>query len=358
MNIYICSTVRHLLFALLKAAHSPNDDHNIVYFSDYQAAPLDDWNLSDIPDNIEVHEMNRRAFAADLRSTIGGRIFYRLSMLYLPPSRRLKKHFLSVAGRHGLGFMHDAKRENERLWLFNERNKMARLFRAIYPDFSVIEDGDATYHSYRLSLWKSFGRRLLRLPSGQRAFGDSPHCKTVWAIYPERLPHQTRAKGQRIDFLDTPTTKSLVAGIFGSLTDAIQTQHSAILATQPIDGVPGVTLSDKQRIYRQITDYLLGAGWTVTLKVHPKENFSDYEELAAECVVAPAKIPLEAFVLGSPTPLPLISVASTAGLGLEHLCRRIRLAQGDYADTVRLWAGSPEMLHSSLQQQLARLSHI
>ena len=86
MNIYICSTVRHLLFALLKAAHSPNDDHNIVYFSDYQAAPLDDWSLSDIPDNIEVHEMNRRAFAADLRSTIDGRIFYRLSMLYLPPS--------------------------------------------------------------------------------------------------------------------------------------------------------------------------------------------------------------------------------------------------------------------------------
>jgi len=62
MNIYICSTVRHLLFALCRGSAGPHEQHHILFFADYQGASLADWNLADIPKNIHVYEMARADF--------------------------------------------------------------------------------------------------------------------------------------------------------------------------------------------------------------------------------------------------------------------------------------------------------
>ncbi len=45
LNIYVCSTVRHLLFALLRADLHREEPHHILFFADYQHTSLADWHL-------------------------------------------------------------------------------------------------------------------------------------------------------------------------------------------------------------------------------------------------------------------------------------------------------------------------
>jgi len=357
MNIYICSTVRHLLFSILRGAHTPQEAHHIVYFSDYQSAPLSDWTLTEVPDNIFIYEFSRKDFVTNLKTTISGRLYYWLANKYMPVPNALRESFLHQLNLSGLPFADDWSSETTTLWLFNERNKMARLYRPLVSEFLQIEDGDANYHIFPVPWWKSPGRLLRGLPLRHKAFGDSKHCKEIWAIYPERLPVLTRKKGRPIDFLNTDITKHLVPTLFDSKYMQQNEKRPAILATQPLEGIPGVNRADKIRIYDQIARYLVNKGWQVTLKLHPKENPDDYEQLSTQYTSAPAKIPLEAFILSSNHRLLVVSVCSTAGLGLEKLCKRVRVCQSDYGDTVRLWKENPAELDASMTNELDILNN-
>jgi len=55
MNIYLCSTVRHLLFSLLKANSSANEQHHIFMIADQQNINSDNLELADLPSNINVY---------------------------------------------------------------------------------------------------------------------------------------------------------------------------------------------------------------------------------------------------------------------------------------------------------------
>ena len=56
LNIYVCSTVRHLLFALLRSDLLKEETHHILFFADYQHTSLADWHLDSLPVKvIEAH---------------------------------------------------------------------------------------------------------------------------------------------------------------------------------------------------------------------------------------------------------------------------------------------------------------
>ena len=354
-NVYICSTVRHLLFALCRAIYEHQQIHHIVFFQDYQDASLDGWNLTDIPENIHVHLLLRADIRKHLQATLAGKASYLCAMRKIPAPGWLRKPLIQTL--QSIDKELAAALVNEpfpRLWLFNERNKMARIFRLLVPTFSNIEEGEGNYVELSLPWYKYLPRMLKGRPAHYRVMGDNPNCNEIWVLHPENLPSLVHEKGRQIDFLDNPEIVNVLKRVFGANFFAYP-PDTVILATQPLDGLPGLNLKAKQRIYAQIVDYIESHGRTILLKNHPSENTADYESLSEKIILAHNKIPVEALLLGLPDTRVLVSVFSTAGLGFEKFCRRIKLCNGEYSHTMaamQTWADNPNELASVLDAQL------
>jgi hypothetical protein len=353
MDIYICSTVRHLLLSLCRASKEQRAEHHILFFADYQGASLDDWDLADLPKNIHVHEMSRRGFRQHIVSSAKGRLSYLLAMrtftapkwLQQPVIDALSETLPELAGRLSAG-------TDFRLWLFNERNKMSRAFRLLTHSFNIIEDGESNYLKYPVPWWKSPSRIMQGLPLNHRTFGDDSRCKEIWVIYPERLQALVKNKGRQINFLEGDDVVDIISRVMGKNSLPPITAQSVILATQPLDGMANIPVTDKQRIYETIATCLEDEGHELILKVHPAENTADYEFLQARTKPTPAKVPIEALVLSASEPPVVLSISSAAGLGFERFCRRIKLIEYDDKDSVRNWVKHPEELMACLKQGL------
>jgi hypothetical protein len=355
VNIYICSTVRHLLFSLCRANHENQQQHHILFYADYQQASLSDWDFTHLPSNIHIYELSRREFRKQLKATRFGRLSYFFAMRQFPAPYWLHQPVSSTLKKLTPQLAQSMEAVPEfRLWLFNERNKMARVFRLLAPKFSDIEEGEGNYHEWSIPWWKAPARIMRGLPPGYRVFGDDPNCEEVWAIDPERLPPSIEGKSRQIDFLHGQDSLDLIAKIFGETGLATETNDAVILATQPLEKVPGVELEDKQQIYAQIVTYLQNQGREVILKIHPVENSVDYVFLADRTISTHGKLPIEAIVLGSKKPILIVSVCSTAGLGFEKFCNRITLCRAqEYRKAMPLWAKKPEALAVALDKNMS-----
>ncbi|MCB1596136.1 MAG: hypothetical protein KDI87_00335 [Gammaproteobacteria bacterium] len=356
-NIYVCSTVRHLLFSLLRAASCRDESHYILFFADYQQASLGDWHLDKLPANMTVCELSRGRVRQQLAGSLRGRLCYFLAM------RGLRAPAIILGPLHSI--LAEASPELSRaladtgmphLWLFNERNRMARLLRLLARRFSVLEDGEGNYLLQRCPWWKWPARLVRGLPARHRVFGEEDRCESVWVLHPERLPAPVRHKGRQIDFLTSSAGLATIRQLFDAETVSAGEAQQVILASQPF-GIPGVTTADKQQVYGQIIDYLQTRGMPVVLKIHPAEDAGDYGFLGEKVRRAPAKIPLEALLLGASRPPIVLSVLSTAGLGFERYCRRIKLCEDGASDslyfqTVQRWVADPETLDAVLRKKL------
>jgi hypothetical protein len=361
LNIYVCSTVRHLLFALLRADLHRDEVHHILFFSDYQHASLADWHLGSLPANVTVHEMGRGLVRRHMASSLRGRLCYFLAMrnwhapdALLAPLRSLLTDTTPVLASALAG--PKTGNHQPKLWLFNERNRMARLLRLLIPQFSLIEDGESNYRLQLCPWWKWPGRLLRSLPPRTRAMGEGASCRAIYALNPERLPERIRHKGQRIDFLEHGSAGTLMDQIFSGLAEIPRRNRQVIVATQPFR-IPGVSLADKQRVYDGIISHLQAQGRPVVLKNHPAEDADDYAFLGGRVIRVPGKIPLEAMLPGNIEPLTVVSVFSSAGMGFERHCRRVRLcaeSESDalYLQTVRSWITEPRKLDDVLKEKL------
>ncbi len=355
MNIYVCSTVRHLLFALCRANHENRQQHHILFFADYQQTSLDDWNTGDLPPNIHIYELSRNDFRKKLKNTELGWLSYLFAMRQIPAPNWIIQPITSTLEKFAPKLVQAMGDATEiKLWLFNERNKMARLFRLLTPKFSNIEEGEGNYHEWLIPWWKAPPRLLRGLPLSYRASGDDPRCEEIWVLDPDRLPPFIRSKGRQINFLDSTDTHQLITNIFGNNGLIAKTDDAVILATQPLDVLREVTLQDKQQIYEQIVAYLEKQNWKIILKIHPFENEADYTFLADRTITAHGKLPVEAIVLESQKPILIISICSSAGLGFEKFCARVMLCEStDYADAIPLWAKRPEALNATLERMMS-----
>ena len=361
LNIYVCSTVRHLLFALLRSDLHKEETHHILFFADYQHASLADWHLDSLPVKVIVREMNRGSVRQHMDSSVRGRLCYYFAMRNWPAPEALLAPLRALLADSApqLSIALKAARPGQRqpqLWLFNERNRMARLLRLLIPQFSLIEDGESNYR-LQLCAWWKWPERLLRgLPLRSRVLGEEASCEAVYALTPERLPERIRDKGRRIDFLEHGSARALMNRIFSGLAAIPRHAGQVILATQPFR-IPGVSLADKQRVYDRIISHLKTQGVPVVLKNHPAEDAGDYAFLGDRVHRMPGKVPLEAMLPGNTEPLTVVSVFSTAGMGFERYCRRIRLcaeSESDalYLQTVRSWIAEPRKLDEVLKEKL------
>jgi hypothetical protein len=361
LNIYVCSTVRHLLFALLRADLHGDESHHILFFSDYQHASLTAWHLDALATNTAVHEMGRCKVRQHLDQSLYGRLCYFLAMRkWRAPEGLLKPlRALLADSAPRLSAALDTARaggRQPRLWLFNERNRMARLLRLLIRQFSLIEDGESNYRLQLCPWWKWPGRLVRGLPLRSRVMGEETACAAIYALDPERLPERIRHKGRRIEFLDHGSAHALMGRIFSDLAAIPWHARQVVLATQPFR-IPGVSLADKQRVYERIISHLQTLGRPVVLKNHPAEDAGDYAFLGDRVIRMSGKVPLEAMLPGNVEPLTIVSVFSTAGMGFERYCRRIRLcaeSESDalYLHTVRSWIAEPRKLDEVLKEKL------
>jgi hypothetical protein len=361
LNIYVCSTVRHLLFALLRADLHKEEIHHILFFADYQHASLADWHLDSLPVNVIVREMSRGSVRQHMDSSVRGRLCYFFAMRNwrAPDALLAPLRALLADSAPQLSTVLNATRTGQRqplLWLFNERNRMARLLRLLVPRFSLIEDGESNYR-LQLCAWWKWPERLLRgLPPRTRVLGEEASCEAIHALTPARLPKRIRDKGRRIDFLEHGSARALMDQIFSGLAANPRHARQVIVATQPFR-IPGVSLADKQRVYDRIISHLETRGVPVVLKNHPAEDAGDYAFLGDRVIRMPGKVPLEAMLPGNTEPLIVVSVFSSAGMGFERYCRRIRLcaeSESDalYLQTVRSWIAEPRKLDEVLKEKL------
>ncbi len=359
LNIYVCSTVRHLLFSLLHAAAGDEENHHILFFSDYQDASLAGWDLNQLPENIFIYELTRKDFRRQFETTLRGRLYYFAAMRNLSvPAAVLKSlHAILKVSAPSLAKQLAADTHPKvRLWLFNERNRMARLFKLLTRSFSLLEDGEGNY-LLQNCLWWKWPERLLRgLPVRTRVFGESTDCDLIWVLHPDKLPQYVRHKGRLIDFLDRPSSRALIAEVFGDRAVLPADTGQIIVATQPF-GIPGVNDADKRWVYGKIVDYIVAQGRPVVLKAHPAEGVSEYDFLGDRVTRAPVKIPLEVMLLGSAQPSIILSVLSTAGMGFERYCRRVKLCEdspddAEYFKTVQGWVAEPHKLDEVLRQKM------
>ncbi len=359
MNIYICSTVRHLLFALLKASQNDSEQHHILFFSDFQQASLHDWNLGSLPESIVVHDVQRADFRAQLGSRWQTRLYYYLAMRNLAAPAPLQQAFLQVLARtcpvFGAAF---AAARHRSLWLFNERNKMARLFRLTTPRFSVIEEGAGNYLGVHVAAWKKPLRLLLGRPPGQWYFGEDRRCDAVWVQHPDKLPAYVRHKGRRIDFFSDRSGHDLVLQLFPAQDELRLPANTVILATSPVDDLDGISKEQKLRLFRLLADQLETQGYAVRIKPHPRENSADYAEYGERLLRSTAKLPLELFILASDAVLTVVSPYTSAGIGMEAQVRPVQLLsnpadRGAAAAEIKAWLEQPPQLRARLEQQLS-----
>ena len=353
MNIYICSTVRHLLFALLRAAHHTTDKHFILFFSDYQGVTLDAWRLDALSKNTKVVEVERASFRRRLNATIGGKIFYFLAMRNLAAPKMLQRALLTVL-KEDSPELHSYFKSGKpaHLWLFNERNKMSRVFRLLTQQFSIIEDGQSNYYQFECPWWKRPLRLLLGRPVKFRSYGEDHRCQSIWVQTPDLLPQHIRHKGKKIDFLAGRISRQTITVLFGNEALMPEGGLIAILATQPLDRFAGVEIQDKLNIYLSVMEHLVNTSHTVLLKLHPSEELADYEPLLDKVTVIPGQIPLEAYLASSDAQPLVISLWSAAGLGFEDYCTRIQLSDDDHAAKLMNWISAPEMLTRTLEKKL------
>jgi hypothetical protein len=181
VNLYICSTVKHALFALMRANHHLEEKHLILYFYDFQDAHLSLEETKNQAAAWQVLQLEHIALKNQLQSTILGRAIYFCAMRNLPIGNSMRKKLINAITQVVPEL--EAKEllsEPHRLWLFNQRNRMSRLFRLLSPTFQIVEDGESNYFPRIVPVWKRPARLLLGLPAKRRYYGDGKRCKEIW----------------------------------------------------------------------------------------------------------------------------------------------------------------------------------
>lgn len=355
MNIYICSTVRHLLFSLLKATYEQAEPSHIVFFYDYQDIDKSSFNTSVLPAHITISLLSRRDLNQQLSQTAKGRAYRFLAMrnAYLPTT--IKQGFTELLGRE-IPTLAETLRSSLNLFVFNEQNKMARLFRLLTPSYQMIEDGMANYTRKKTQKYKWLPRLLQGKTPTYHLYGESKRCKTIYAVTPEAIPEEIRDKAKPMDFIAKSDSIEFLNPFFGYQPQQSSEDNTFIIATQPVFHKPVLAANYHFEVYAEVITQLKAAGVNCVIKTHPSEDPESYRSRFPDIPLAPSKLPLELLLLGNKQQVNILSICSSAGLGFEQLCHKIDLIEADKISEslplMKTWQKAPETLQSLINDKI------
>ncbi|MEZ9424116.1 glycosyltransferase family 52 [Vibrio lentus] len=325
MNIYLCSTLRHFLFAILRSLKEVDQESRIIVVTDQQGLESDSFDLSVLPSTITVKFIGRKKLLKEIYSGGVGLIhnFFAVANCH---SEFFKKRTVNKLYESKI-LVDSQVKGNIRLFLFNDRNRLSRLMRLAFPFYEVIEDGLSNYTGTELS----FADRFLSNKKIRRYIGDDRRCKVIHLLTPELAPSQIVNKVQSIDFIDPNNVNRYLYSIF-KLDNSNVVIPDVIIATQPIS-IAGMNDSGKDiDVYREMVEHLESKNFTYAFKVHPRENEGKYKSAFPVSKFIKSKIPLELLVFASSSSPVVLSVYSSAGMGFEGFCRRMTLITDDEAE--------------------------
>ncbi|EGU40457.1 MULTISPECIES: glycosyltransferase family 52 [Vibrio] len=325
MNLYLCSTLRHFLFALLRSLKEVEKESRIIVVTDQQGLEPDSFDLSILPSTITVKFIGRKKCLKEIyRGSLG--MIHKCFAAANCQNEFFKKRTARKLYENDI-LSEPFSKNKTRLFLFNDRNRISRLIRLAFPYYEVIEDGLSNYTGSELSLTD----RFFSNKKGRRYIGDDKRCKIIYLLQPELAPSQIENKVQRIEFIDSNNVNTFLYSIF-KLDNSSVDVPDVIIATQPIS-ISGMSDSGYDiNIYRRMVEHIEAKNWTYAFKVHPRENECKYKSAFPTSNFIKSKIPLELLVFSSSSSPMILSVYSSAGMGFEGFCRRVTLIKDDEAE--------------------------
>lgn len=344
MNFYVCSTVRHLLFSVLKSTSENNELHTIFMITDQQRIESSSFNCSILPDNVNVLFISRKEIRDSLYSGIKGKLIKAMANVNIKTSPLIREKLSEIIFSKTLKL---PLRTNDitqgSLFLFNDRNKISRLFRLAFKEYNLIEEGFANYYSIRL---KKYELKLKKIgfPIKYRYFGSDSRCININLLNPADAPDKLKNKIQPINFINS----SLITNYcFPFFKLDIAKNFTAIIATQPQQNSTIHYLA-----YGEIIKQLTEKNIACILKPHPSEDMEFYKNLFPNTPVIDAKIPLELIACSCEKKCSIFSLYSTAGLGFEKYCQRLNLIKDDEQQPeileaiINSWKENPDLIKS------------
>ncbi|GAA5192821.1 polysialyltransferase family glycosyltransferase [Ferrimonas gelatinilytica] len=351
MDLYICTTPRHLLFAILRAQSRPQRRATLAFFSRHLEQDKNQWHPEALPDHISLHFLPWQEIKQQMALRPWGLWMRLRNSRQGRAPQVLEKPFCEHLNRFSPGLGEALLRCSDRkLFIFHDRNPIARLFVQLFDHFVLIEDGEGNYIERRLSGVKRLLRRWRKLPEN-RVFGEGAKCEQILVLKPDALPRAVHHKGRAIDFLDLSQPELILR--FFNIRDRLQAdKQNIVLLTQPLERLESGSKSLKKKVFAFLARRLGELGYNVILKVHPRESVSEYAHLDCKGGTLDPRVPIEAVILGANAPITLLSIQSTAGSGFEAHCRPLKLVERQMNEAIASWQSDELAWRKALDQTL------
>ena len=239
-----------------------------------------------------------------------------------------------------------------RLYLYNDRNKMSRLFRLAFNYYHLIDEGMANYHGKPLKKAEKVISLIFGSKRKMRFFGDDTRCKSISLINAEKAPNALKNKVQKIDFINAESINKYCCDFFKV---SMNIEPQCVLATQPLES------SDVDMvIYKKIILACQKKNFTVAIKPHPREDISRYLAEFPDTLLIESKIPLELVIFKVNKNINILSIYSSAGLGFEDYSTCLKLIEDEELKNVNLlfdhWKADIDLLSPRLDKMFTELS--
>lgn len=323
MDIFLCSTVRHLLFSLLKALSTPEKESCILMVTDQQNIDIENYDLTRLPNNVRVVFIQRSDINKRLLTYKLGKVLKVLAGFNIYTSIRIQSYVKKLLFTELIPIVGHIQELNDGdLYLFNDRNKLCRLLRLAFNKYSIIEDGAANYLGTKLKTLEKIGKLIKLSQQNKRYFGDDSRCKTIYLLNKDDAPELVKNKVVRIEFILPNLIKEHCLFFF---KEQKLNESSYILATQPIVlndfAISGCDLV----VYGEIIKYFKSKEIDIVIKIHPREDVLKYKNAFPDILIMESKVPLELIIFNGENKCNIVSLFSSAGTGFENYCRRLTL---------------------------------
>ncbi|MFM5035281.1 polysialyltransferase family glycosyltransferase [Aeromonas media] len=297
-NIYVCTTLRHLLFSLIISKKKSHETNHVIFCFDHQDV---DKNAIDLKNNLDkntfVYYINERDMIDDF---VKGNFFSFSEFIsrnvhlglkgFLFPKRYIGKKIKNF-------------KMNSSVYLYHNGTFLSKYFRCFNEVF-LIEDGLVNYSTIEISNPVKKIIRFLTNRKSKYVMGEEDYIKKIYLMEPTRSHARVKFKVDHLKDLlgdiDVRETQRL-----HSIFKSPQIQDgTTFFLTQALDIAGLCSKKDKIDIYRRILNELkMKINDKIYIKIHPAESIQDYFPLEKEVEnmeFIDSKIPFELLHLTCP----------------------------------------------------------
>jgi len=316
-NLYVVNTNYHLYLTLLKAnydlrVHGYSAD---LILTDHLINPfpqdmLEALNKFELFDNIYIMDDSKLT-----KKTGNG-----LKKLFTYKNKILKyveEEFRKV----GIDPLKGLYKET---FVFLDYSAISHYFMIKHKPLNLIEDGMDTYYVYHEN-WRIGLNYMFGFP---RQFAKSKYIKSVWVLYPEKLPETLKTKSVHFNILkyreyvnDDFLQKMLdiyfdKSQNISNILTGCKNKKIFLLLTQSYSEFGHMTEEKKIEIYKNTIKKYAKSDHHIVIKPHPKET-TDYHKIFPNNVILPGSVPIEILSDILPPIDVCITINSTALLNID-----------------------------------------